>query len=185
MPLHLAPNFLSRLKLCIWNHTFRAGFSGQAARTFPPCCQELGFHLYKVSWYLPAAAICPGMLMPFSFLHPLPLPEGKQSQAPGPARGGVTRALQGLNTFYRRQWDPGVGRREKGLDKSVLVPAQRRPGESMQSFLALHQESSRFGQHSGLFWSAAFLATPQGKKKEEKRKKKKVAKSGLCSLPAL
>lgn len=171
MPLHLAPNFLPRLKLCIWNHTFRARFSGQAAHTFPPHCQELGFRLHKVSLYLLAAAICPGVLMPFFFLHPLTLPEGMQSQAPGPALGGVSRALQGLNTFYCRQRDPGVGKREKGLDKSVLVPAQHRPGKPRGSFRATHQESSRFSQHSGPFWSTAFLASPQGKKKEEKRKK--------------
>lgn len=183
MPLHLAPNFLSRLKLCIWNRTSRAGFSGQAAHTFPPrCCQELGFRLRKVSLYIPAAAICPGVLMPFSFLHPLPLSVGMRSQAPGPALGGVIRALQGSNTFYCRRQDPGVGKREKDLDKSVLVPAKHRPGESRQSFLALHQESPGFSQHPGPFRLAAFLASPQGKKKEEKKKKrKKMAKSALCS----
>lgn len=68
----------------------------------------------------------------------------------------------------------------------MLVPAQRRPGDSGQSSLALQQEGSGFSQRASPFGSAAFLASPQGMKKEEKRKKKdKMAKSGLCSLPML
>lgn len=92
----------------------------------------------------------------------------------------------GLSTFYWRQRDPGVGKRENGLEKSVLVPTQDRPGES---FLALHQESSRFSQHSAPLCSAAFLLFPRERKRRREKKKRKtkekMAKLGLLSLPAL
>lgn len=74
MLLHLAPNFLSRRKLCIWNHTSGAGCPGQAAHCLPlPAWAQ---------WKLPAAAICPGSILPSSFLLSLLCQTGSTAEPP-------------------------------------------------------------------------------------------------------
>lgn len=166
MPLHLAPDFLPRLKLCTWNGAFGAGLSGQAAHPIPLHCQQLGLRFHEISLHLPAAAICPGVPVPS------PHPHGAGTE-PGPCP--ASWAPWGLSTYC----SPWARKREKVLDKSVLVPAQCRAGNpGRASSLCIRKAP---GSASTRGWSAAALASSQRKKKEEKGIKERCLSRG-CAL---
>lgn len=168
MPLHLAPNFLPRLKLCTWNDAFGAGLSGQAAHPIPPHCQQLGLRFHEVSLHLPAAAICPGVPTP------CPHPCGAGTE-PGPCP--ASWAL--LNTSCSQSM--GSWGQEKGERSGQIraCPCSTRRWESRQSLLAVHQESSRLSQHMGLVSCCSGLFPEKGK--GGKRNKREMSESGLHS----
>lgn len=160
MPLHLAPNFLPRLKLCSWNDAFGAGLSGQAAHPIPLHCQQLGLRCHEVSLHLPAAAICPGVPVP------CPHPHGAGTE-PGPAQppglSGVEHLLQSTGSWARK--------REKGLGKAGLAPAQGIPAEPPRCAPGKLQAQGLVSCCSGLF---------PDRGKGGKRNRREMSESGLC-----
>lgn len=168
MPLHLAPNFLPRLKLCTWNDASGAGLSGQAAHPIPPHCQQLGLRFHEVSLHLPAAAICPGVPTP------CPHPCGAGTE-PGPCP--ASWAL--LNTSCSQSmgsWGQEKGERSRQIR---ACPCSTHRWESRQSLLAVHQERSRLSQHMGLVSCCSGLFPEKGK--GGKRNKREMSESGLRS----
>lgn len=164
MPLHLAPNFLPRLKLCTWNDAFRAGLSGQAAHPIPLHCQQLGLRFHEVSLHLPAAAICPEVPTP------CPQPCGAGTELLGSL--GVEHLLQSVHGLL----GPGKGRKV-WTNQTFLSSTQS--WESRQSLLAVHQESSRLSQSSGLVSCCSGPFPEKGK--GGKRNKREMSESGLRS----
>lgn len=122
-------------------------------------------------------------MLPWSLLAPSccsHLSWGASALSSPPWRGHRARplpSLAGLSTYC----SPWARKREKVLDKSVLVPAPRRAGNpGRASSLCIRKAP---GSASTRGWSAAALASSQRKEKEEKGIKERCLSRG-CALGA-